>query len=225
MKVEISIKYKETFVPYRCRKPRTEERTASVFVSIRETTISKTTPAFIVNQFQNEERKVILYQGRLYRQAQDRVRNDENLEDGQPLFINQRADTYDWEWKLQDYHGELGPKDEYLHILRRKARRFLIVDGDVYEKCCEPFYSVTTFGLGRNHGGTGFFVSWANPISKKERGWSPVDTEAAIEGAVRVALDRGDTDSESYIRKGGNGSIKCLLPSAVTRIYENPDKF
>lgn len=224
MKVEISIKYKETFVPFRCRKPRIEERRADVSVSIRETSMSRVAPAFIVNEYQNEERKVIKYQGSLYRQAQARVKNDENLEDGQPLFVNQRADAYNWEWVLQDYHGELGPKDEYLQILRRKARRFLIVDGDVYEKCCEPFYSVTTFGLGRNHGGTGFFVSWANPISKKERGWSAIDPQAAIEGAVKVALNRGDTKSENYIRRSGNGSIKVLLPSAITRIYDNPDK-
>lgn len=222
MKVEINIRYKETFVPYRCRKLRIEEKTCKVSISIREVSMRAATPAFIVKAFQDERRIVVMYQGKLYRQVQDRRKDDTNLRDGEPLFINQTADTFDWEWRLKDFRSENGPKDEYINILRRKARRYIIIDGDVYERCCEPYYSVTTFGLGRNHGGTGFFVSWANPVSRKVYGWSAIDTPAAIEGAVRVALARGDTDSEGYIRGGGNGSIEVLLPAAVNRIYENP---
>lgn len=224
MRIEINIRYTHVFTPPRCRKPRSEEKETKVALSIRETTMAKVTPAFIVKCFQDEERKVVMYQGVLYRQTQCRIKTDERLPDGQPLFLNQRADTFNWEWYLQSYQSERGSKEDYISELRRKVRRYLIVDGDVYERCCEPYYSVTTFGLGRNHGGTGFFVSWANPVAKKIYGWSAIDTQSAIEGAVRVALNRGDTDSEDYIRRGGNGNIKVLLPSAICRTYENPDK-
>jgi hypothetical protein len=222
MKVEINIRYKETFVPYRCRKPRSEEKECKVSISIREVSKSAAVPAFIVKAFQDEKRIVVMYQGKLYRQVQDRRKDDKDLPDGEPLFINQTADSIDWEWRLKDYYSERCSKDEYVSLLRRKARRYIIIDGDVYERCCEPYYSVTTFGLGRNHGGTGFFVSWANPVSRKVYGWSAIDTQAAIEAAVRVALARGDTKSEDYIRSGGNGSIEVLMPNAVTRIYDNP---
>lgn len=224
MRIEINIRYTHVFTPPRCRKPRSEEKKAKVALSIRETTMSRVIPAFIVKCFQDEERKVIQYQGRLYRQTQCRRKGNESLPIDQPLFLNQRADTYEWEWYLQSFQAERGSKEDYISELRRKVRRYLIVDGDVYERCCEPYYSVTTFGLGRNHGGTGLFVSWAEPLAKKIYGWSALDTQAVIEGAVRVALNRGDTKSEEHLRKGGNGNIKTLLPSAVRCIYENPDK-
>lgn len=224
MRIEINIRYTHVFTPPRCRKPRSEEMETKVALSIRETTMTKVIPAFIVKCFQDEERKVIKYQGALYRQAQCRIKSNDSLPNGQLLFLNQRADTFDWEWYLKSFQHERGSKEDYISELRRKVHRYLIVDGDVYERCCEPYYSVTTFGLGRNHGGTGFFVSWANPVAKKVYGWSAIDTQAAIEGAVRVALNRGDTNSEDYIRRGGNGNIKVLAPNAICRIYENPDK-
>lgn len=78
------------------------------------------------------------------------------------------------------------------------------------------------YGLGRNHGGTGFFVSWADKETRKIYGYSAIDHKAAIEGAVKCALRRGDTDSEGCIRRSGNGSIKVLLPECIKREYKNP---
>ena len=49
------------------------------------------------------------------------------------------------------------------------ASRFVICDGKVWEKCGQPYYRVQTFGLGNNHGGTGFFIEWTyKPSISKE---------------------------------------------------------
>lgn len=219
MKIDFRMKYREWKVPPRCRKPRHEDKECIVKLSIPEITADKAQVAFIVSEHGNEKRKVVYYRGRLYRQCQDR-RKDE-LANG-PLFVNQKVGQMTWQWRFECYTHSYGPKEDYLHYVRTRAKRWLIVDGDVYEKCCEPFYSVTTFGLGRNHGGTGFFVEWANPVARKLRGWSALDTHAAIEGAVRIALARGDTESEAYIRGGGNGHIEVFMPEAVKLLYDNP---
>lgn len=219
MKIEFRMKYREWKVPPRCRKPRHEDKECIVKLSIPEITSDKAPVAFIVSEHGEERRKVVYFRGRLYRQYQDR-RKDESV-DG-PLFVNQRAEQMNWQWQFESYTHSNGSKEDYLHYVRTLAKRWLIIDRYVYERCCEPYYSVTTFGLGHNHGGTGFFVEWANPVARKLRGWSALDTHAAIEGAVMVALNRGDTDSEAYIRNGGNGSIEVLMPEVINRIYDNP---
>lgn len=219
MKIEFCMKYREWKVPPRCRKPRHEDKECIVKLSIPEIISDKAPVAFIVSEHNEERRKVVFFRGRLYRQYQDR-RKDES-DDG-PLYVNQRVEQMDWQWQFESYTHPYGSKEDYLHYVKTLAKRWLIIDGYVYEKCCEPYYSVITFGLGHNHGGTGFFVKWANPVARKLQGWSALDTHAAIEGAVMVALNRGDTDSEAYIRGGGNGHIEVFMPEAVKLLYDNP---
>ena len=40
IKVEFTIKYYESYIPYRCRKPRYNEITESVFANLREVTMA-----------------------------------------------------------------------------------------------------------------------------------------------------------------------------------------
>ena len=46
IKVEFTIKYYESYIPYRCRKPRYNEITESVFANLREVTMADVKLAF-----------------------------------------------------------------------------------------------------------------------------------------------------------------------------------
>lgn len=219
MKFEVYIKYTEMQVPPRCRKSRPVEYDEYISVCVKEVSAAKVQKAFLVSEYGHEERIVILHKGKLYRQYQRRAIKDD---DGSALWRNSDASAVNWQWEFTSYSYESRSRCEYLKYITRLASKFLIVGGDVYERCYEPYYSVTTFGLGRNHGGTGFFVSWADKETRKIYGYSAIDHKAAIEGAVKCALRRGDTDSEGYIRRSGNGSIKVLLPECIKREYKNP---
>lgn len=41
-----------------------------------------------------------------------------------------------------------------------QAESYIIFEGKVWETCGEPMYVINTFGLGHNHGGTGFFIEY-----------------------------------------------------------------
>lgn len=224
MKVEITITCTHTYIPPRCRKPRSEQQHRKACVSIREVSKDSVTPAFRVKEYDHEELTVVSYKGNLYRPVHDRQNRDENRRDV-PLWGKVNLENVSWEWRLREYKGQYLTYDEHLALVKKNAKKYIIIDGCLHEKCYEPYYSVTTFGLGRNHGGTGFFVHWANPIQRKLYGWSAIDHQAAIEGAVRIALNRGDTESEEYIRASGNGSIEVLDPAAIRRKYDNPRPF
>lgn len=79
----------------------------------------------------------------------------------------------------------------------------VLINGEVWQHVSEPVYTVYTMGLGANHGGTGMdarFLDDAKHRTSADRIFSILEPETAIEGAVKVALDRGDTESVPRIR-------------------------
>lgn len=225
MKVKVSYEFTEMVTPPRCRKARVQRGKEELTVNIREVASDKAPVAFIVNEFGREKRKVRLYNGKLYKQHQDRRKGYDKLpyEECFPLWVNQTSDMiglYHWEWLLGSRWQTHKPKADNITAIRGKAQNLIIIDGDVYERTGEPYYSVTCFGLGGNHGGTGFFVGWADYRDRKSIwGMTAADHNGAIEKAVEIALNRGDTGSVDYIRRSGNGSIEVLLPQAIKRSY------
>lgn len=223
MRTEIVIKFTEMEIPPRCRKSRPVIYTETLPIYIKEVSPRSVRKAFVVRQFNHETRDVVLYVGKLYRQYQQQASIGDHE---RPQWRNCKASEVNWQNMMTSYSYECKSRHEYLiEYIAPITARLIVVDGDLYERCYEPYYSVTCFGLGRNHGGTGFFVEWATKEKRKIYGWNALDHKAAIEGAVKVALERGDTDSEEYIRRSGNGSIEVLMPSAVRRKYYNPDTY
>jgi len=103
---------------------------------------------------------------------------------------------------------------ERIKCIRKNARRFLIIDGVIYVKQGEPRYCVNTFGLGFNHGGTGFFVEnvYNGNISKNNY-FNALEREKVIAYGRSIALGRGDTDSVDSI--GERCNIEVLIPEAI----------
>ena len=110
--------------------------------------------------------------------------------------------------------------DKRIEQIMNRALDFIICDGVVWERCEEPMYNINTFGLGHNHGGTGFFISfyYNNNIPAKNY-FNALQREEAIAYGKQVALGRGDTDSVDGM--GEHDIIEVLIPDLVKR---NPAK-
>lgn len=111
---------------------------------------------------------------------------------------------------------EANLKDPNIQILKRsdddvfkrvqaECDQYIIIGNHVWQQVEQPIYSYTTFGLGHNHGGTGFFVSFIDPndIPKcnKTFYFMPEQLKEALDTVLKVAADRGDTESVQSIKK------------------------
>lgn len=94
--------------------------------------------------------------------------------------------------------------DEYLkrlHEAKKYAKQFVVFKGVLWERTEEPLYTYTTFGLGNNHGGTGFFIRYGRQVrSDRKMYWHADEREAAINAALKAATRRGDTESVKMIK-------------------------
>lgn len=229
MKTTIKVHHTEMITPPRCRKARPQQGESEITVTIREVSADRAPVAFIVSEYDREPRKVRHYNGKLYRQAQrmqPQYLKTNKRDESRPFWLNIDAKTFRLPYSSYgQYYGCF--KDwiyPTLESCKKEARKtvenYIIVDGEAYERTGEPYYFVNCFGLGRNHGGTGFFVGWADYRDRKSVwGMTAADHNEAIEKAVNIALRRGDTESVDYIRRSGNGSINVLMPEAIKRKY------
>lgn len=94
--------------------------------------------------------------------------------------------------------------DEYLkrlHEVKKHAKQFVVFKGVLWERTEEPLYTYTTFGLGNNHGGTGFFIRYGRQVrSDRKIYWHADEREAAIKAALKAATGRGDTESVKFLK-------------------------
>lgn len=222
MKLTIKVHHTEMITPPRCRKPRPQEGESEITVNIREVSAEAAPVAFVVSEYDREPRKVRTYRGKLYRQVQDRqpqYMKTSKRDDSKPFWLNQRAERCNWQWLIVwGYHWEW-TLQQHKENATKQAESYIIVDGEAYERTGEPYYSVTCFGLGGNHGGTGFFVGWADYRDRKAIwGMTAADKQAAIEKGVEIALRRGDTESEEYIRQTSY-NIQVFMPECIKRKY------
>lgn len=228
METSFTIRYTRLSIPHRCRKPRPEECEVEISAFIRDVAAKYAPVAFVVKEYDCEPRQVRLYRGRLYRQVQDRVENYQHKKPTQPLWVNQRADKANWEWRLNTRHAKYNSNGKYwdygslednLGQIYKNTCNYIIIDGDAYERTGEPYYFATCFGMGRNHGGTGFFIGWADYRDRKSVwGWPASDKSLAIAKGVAIALNRGDTESVQLITNTSY-DIQVLMPQCVRRRY------
>lgn len=107
-------------------------------------------------------------------------------------------------------------KAECRRKMLETAADYLIFDGKVWNTCGEPMYLINTFGLGHNHGGTGFFVEYYyNPNISKNNYFNALQREEAIAYGKQVAANRGD--DKSIEGMGDYDIIEVLMPEMVRR--------
>lgn len=230
MKVDLNIRYTEMVTPPRCRKPRPEDGEATISVNIKEVPEERAPVAFVVKEYDHQLREVRLYAGKLYRQIQELRDRTSECERIMPLWITQRAEQVNWQWLIGNNSGafrrdrhpywDYGTLKSNADRIKRNAQNYVIIDDIAYELTGEPYYSVICFGLGNNHGGTGFFVKWSERSNKSVFGYTPLDKEAAVNSAIDIATRREDTDHIDSLRACEFYDIKVLIPSAVKRTYK-----
>lgn len=110
--------------------------------------------------------------------------------------------------------------DEHIQLILDDANNYIIYNNTVWETCGEPMYLINTFGLGHNHGGTGFFIEYHyNSNINNKNYFNALERENAIAYGKQVALNRGDTNS--VYGMGERDIIEVLMPEMVKR---NPQK-
>ena len=207
MKIKTWIKYEESFIPPRCRKPRFTEREDHVDVTLREETMDNLQLAFEDNSF-NGKGKIFYYpKGRtLWRKAKmiDVCAPGGEKEYGYhtPLEALILWNDHSSQYFRLSYDRTVGRDTSLagtLKDVRRDMRKYMLVDGELFVKTSVPFYNITTFGLGNNHGSTGLFVCYNKRMDSK---WfNALQGEAAVSAAKAIAEGRGDTDSIPRIRE------------------------
>ena len=106
--------------------------------------------------------------------------------------------------------------DAVRDALQEKADQYIFYDGKIWEECGEPMYLINTFGLGHNHGGTGFFIEYFyNPNISAKNYFRADQYEEAVTYADKVAEGRGDTNDVGRFRDGKY--INVLRPEFLSR--------
>lgn len=218
IKVEFTIKYYESYIPPRCRKPRYNEITESVFANLREVAMTDVKLAFGIDWA--DKFNVYLYKGKLYKEYKlhsgiiGSYGNISALDwyvNYSKIYSSYYAKAKDWNnYDCLDY-STYETKEDIIKRIKKDLSKLLVIDGVLYENCGYPFYDIVTFGLGCNHGGTGMCVSYTyTPKKLRVKNWdySPYKVEDAITKANEVALNRRDTNDVGTFKQ----SIFCYLP-------------
>ena len=102
---------------------------------------------------------------------------------------------------------EFGSVEELSDSVQKNADQYLVIDGRLWKRSSEPVYTVSTFGTGHNHGGTGFMVSDSSREPsydgriRKDNVFTMDEFDAAKAYALKVARGRGDTESAASIER------------------------
>lgn len=140
----------------------------------------------------------------------------------EPLeYIKRSIENYEPYWKggINFTENSIIKKtdvDECKKFILNRSNRYVIFNNQVWKKCSEPMYVINTFGLGHNHGGTGFFIEYYyNDNIPNSNYFNALEREKAIEYGKTVAARRGDTKSIGGM--GDHEIIEVLMPEMVKR--------
>ena len=91
--------------------------------------------------------------------------------------------------------------------------QFVYFDNIWWVETDPPVYNYNTFGLGHNHGGTGFFIGYVDikSLDKYARKFyfTPEQREKAIQTVIKVATERGDTNDVKRFQHIPENIIIC----------------
>lgn len=204
MDVNITFEYRTlNVVPPRCRKPRTVYDTETITVTVPAATSAAAPVAFRVPDRTIGPTEYRWWDDRLWIPYLPWSHQSEPSTPGSGYF------------PATVKVGGLGDgRDAALQQVRDRYAAYLIIDGVVWkESAGEPIYTVATFGLGNNHGGTALLVD--DMINRHGPGncFRADQFEAARGQALEVAAAREDNESLSGIRD--TPPIEVLIPEAI----------
>ncbi len=206
LKINCDYEYRTETIPPRCRKPRIVDMDGKMTLNV---------PIIGI-----DEAPIVMRYKELHEVVEFRIFRNK-------LFVKMSAHDFNCQWagkstaemlihrfSHQRIFGLIADEEAAKKELRKKARDYFILDGEVWEQKGEPRYCIYTFGLGHNHAETCVSIStYFNSNIPKERYFSALEYDAAIEKAVEIAEARGDTNSIDRIKQ--SEKIEVLDPSAV----------
>lgn len=243
MKINVNYYYNQKFLPTKRHRNIRERQIEDVIsVSVTELTADVFPIAFIVHDMKSVQNgmtsyedyrsdkcdfrmfseEIRTYKGKLYKPV--RITHGAAIS---TVFEDESYVIHNLEWMARrDWSVDDGNefsedsviknenKKEVRQMLRNAAKHYIYFDGKFWSVCGEPRYNITTFGLGHNHGGTGFFIEYGyNSNISNENYFSALQRDEAIAYGKSVALGRGDT--ESVDRIGIYDVIDVLMPEMV----------
>lgn len=243
MKINVNYYYNQKFLPTRRHKNVRERQIAdTITVSVTELTADVFPVAFIVHDMRSVQdgmtsyedyrsekcdfrmlaEEIRTYKGKLYTPVRithgaaiSTIFEDESY----VIHILERLADRDWYIDDDNEFTENSivveeNKKKVRQMLRNSARHYIYFDGKFWSVCGEPRYVINTFGLGHNHGGTGFFVEYGyNPNISNKNYFNALQRDDAISYGKSVALGRGDTESVNRI--GIHDIIEVIMPDMV----------
>jgi len=251
MDINVKFQYTKDWIPPRCRKPRPGRFDSEVTVTLKEVKATEAPWACIVYAhrryyFEYPVNPIRFYDGHFYERAMTDMRVDRShmmtdsygkhvywadYDDNRPyqrrgMRIDEVIDKIsrchdDYVEGISSPYFAGKSEEENASDIKWWADRYLIVNGEVWEKVGEPRYVVQTFGLGHNHGGTAWFCTYGyNQNISKDAYFNANEFERMVEHYFDVALGRGDTeDAHRYAKDLADGNydhIKVLMPEVFT---------
>lgn len=211
--ITVSEKYYCAYIPSaRSQKYAFDEIHGEIKVGIPSVTGQEAPVAFRLGDYYhvgNKQTEIRWYGGKLWEQYTDYDRSGSEAV---------RVTDFDPDYLQHLLHPGLSWGHERTRQLcikkyREEAKRYLIIDGHIWQQCGEPRYVINTFGLGHNHGGTSLSVDDCyNTNISRERYFSALDGDRAVSEANRIAERRGDTNNVGKFKK----MIEVLIPEAVS---------
>lgn len=223
MQIKKNMEFVEKYLPTpRCRKWRTRFVQGEFTAEIREAALSDAPVVLKVHDYETYAEGLHttdyrLYDGKLYVQARYGLYH--NCE--RSLYMNPVTVADDLNRLM--ICGTRANRESVAAEYQHEADKLLILDGIVWIKATEPFYSVQCFGLGGNHGGTALMIdrNWHHAFD--EDTYSALEREIAVKEAVQIAKRRGDTDSIAHIQNNAY-RIEVIDPSVI-KFHRQPRIF
>lgn len=213
MKVKVQIKYRKGYIPFRCSKIRYTEVDEIVTTSIKEVNQSDLNLKYSWDFCEHID--LYEYKNNLYKKAKITDICSGGYDNERYTTI---IDAIKW-WALNgsrfysktnysENESRFESKEEILKRIKKEYKKYLIVDGQVYIKSQKPLYHICTFGLGNNHGGTGWMIVQSkysaktlNKNYKYDSYFEPYEYEKSYKKALEVASNRGDTNDVRRFNK------------------------
>lgn len=208
--IKFPLHYTESYLPPRCRKLRYRDACVEVVMEIDEITFDEAPLVMCHADWNSEEyvKDYRLWKGKLFARAK---------------YSRFHAQKTGWApvHALDDYLSFVGRSTDRVVGMQEAMQsamervHLLIICDQVWEEIGEPRYCIYTFGLGHNHAETCLSIenSYNDNISK-DCYFSALEYEKAVATCVKVALERGDTDSVESI-KNTSPRIEVLDPTVI----------
>lgn len=213
--------YTRDEIPPRCRKPRPVTYETSAQVEVPMVSSDDAPVAFRIRDVEDRIKEIRTHDGRLFAPYLPHAHQEEPSLPGSVHFP-QDVDTE--RSNLRHVTFNVDSDEAYYQQAQEHYRQFLIIDGIVWVETGEPSYSVDTFGMGHNHGGTGLMVNAGAAGRRSGKTFRADEFEAALAHAIQVATGRGDTKDVARFERDPEDfrRIEILLPEAVTLVTPPP---